>query len=155
MLDTTVAGALSSHADRCAAAEGVKRRRSWFGPEALPRARPTLRCSYQRVLILLEPGPTTLPLGGKTCRVHEYEDGQIEVRHAGQLLPCRAFFDKDSCVQPGAIVANKRLDATLARIQEAQQQRDRQRLANPNLTLRQKSRIRAAQERADAPAPAR
>ena len=81
--------------------------------------------------------------------------GQIEVRHAGQLLPCRAFFDKDSCVQPGAIVANKRLDATLARIQEAQQQRDRQRLANPNLTLRQKSRIRAAQERADAPAPAR
>jgi len=58
-------------------------------------------------------------------------------------------------VQPGAIVANKRLDATLARIQEAQQERDRQRLANPNLTLRQKSRIRAAQERADAPDPAR
>jgi hypothetical protein len=28
--------------------------------------------------------------------------GQIEVRHAGQLLPCRACFDKDSCVQPGA-----------------------------------------------------
>jgi len=46
-------------------------------------------------------------------------------------------------------------DATLARIQEAQQQRDRQRLANPNLTLRQKSRIRAAQERVDALAPAR
>ena len=46
-------------------------------------------------------------------------------------------------MQPGAIVANKRLDATLARIQEAQQQRDRQRLANPDLTLRQKSRIRA------------
>jgi hypothetical protein len=58
-------------------------------------------------------------------------------------------------VQPGAIVANKRLDAAFARIREAQQERDRQRPANPNLTLRQKSRIRAAQERADASAPAR
>ena len=38
-----------------------------------------LTLSYQRVLILLEPGPTTLPLGGKTCRAHGYEDGQIGV----------------------------------------------------------------------------
>ena len=42
-----------------------------------------------------------------------------------------------------------------ARIQEAQQEGDRQRLGNPNLTLRQKSRIRAAQGRADAAAPTR
>jgi hypothetical protein len=34
-------------------------------------------------------------------------------------------------------------------IQADQQERDRQRLASPKLTLRQKARIRANQERAD------
>jgi hypothetical protein len=41
----------------------------------------------------------------------------------------------------------------LAQIQKDQQERDRQRLGSRNLTLRQKARIRAGQERADATAP--
>ncbi len=97
--------------------------------------------------------PETLLLAGERCRVHEYEDGRIEVCHAGKLLPFRVFFDKDPCVQPGAIVANKRLGAVLSQIRADQQERDRQRLAHPKLTLRQKDRIRAAWERADATAP--
>jgi transposase len=113
-----------------------------------------LTLSYRRVLVLIEPGPKTLSLGGKTCRVHEHEDGRIEIRHAGQLLPSRAFFDKDPRVQPGAIVDNKRLAAVLTQIREAQQDRDRQRLANPKRTLRQRSRIRAALEQAQASSPA-
>ncbi len=104
-------------------------------------------------MYLVEPGPETLPLAGERCRVHEHEDGRIEVRHAGKPLPCRVFFDKDPCVQPGAIVANKRLGAVLSQIRAGQQERDRQRLAHPKLTLRQKDRIRAARKRADANAP--
>jgi len=113
-----------------------------------------LTLSYRRVLVLIEPGPKTLPVGGKTCRVHEHEDGRIEIRHAGQLLPCRAFFDKDPRVQPGAIVDNKRLAAVLTQIRGAQQDRDRQRLANPKRTLRQKSRIRTALKQAQPVVPA-
>ncbi len=59
----------------------------------------------------------------------------------------------DPRVQHGDIVANKRLGAVLAQIQKDQQERDRQRLASRNLTLRQKARIRAARERSDATAP--
>ena len=107
----------------------------------------------KRVTYLVEPGPETLLLAGERCRVHEHEDGRIEVRHAGQLLPCRVFFDKNPHVSQGAIIANKRLGAVLAQIQADQQERDRQRMASPKLTLRQKERIRAAQARANAPAP--
>ncbi len=56
-------------------------------------------------------------------------------------------------LQQGAIVANRRLSAVLAQIQTGQQERDRQRLAGRNLTLRQKDRIQVAREGADAAAP--
>jgi hypothetical protein len=112
-----------------------------------------LTLHYKRVTYLVEPGPETLLLGGERCRVHEHEDGRIEVRHAGQLLPCRVFFDKNPHVSQGAIIANKRLGAVLAQIQADQRERDRQRMASPKFTLRQKERVRAAQARADAPAP--
>jgi hypothetical protein len=110
-----------------------------------------LTLHYKRVIYLVEPGSETLPLAGERCCVHEYEDGRIEVRHAGKILPCRVFFDKDPHVDPGAIVAHKRLGAVLTKIQADQRERDRQRLASPSLTLRQKDRIRAAQAHAAAP----
>ena len=43
----------------------------------------------------------------------------------------------------------------LAQIQADQQERDRQRMASPKLTLQQKEQLRAAQARADAPALSR
>jgi hypothetical protein len=112
-----------------------------------------LTLNYKRVMYLVEPGPETLRLTGERCCVHEYEDGRIELRHAGQLLPCSVFFDKDPHVSQGAIVANKRLSAVLIQIQADQRERDRQRLASKKLTLRQKARIRADQDRANAPSP--
>jgi transposase len=99
---------------------------------------------YKRVTYLVEPSPETLALAGERCRVHEHEDGRIEVRHAGQLLPCRVFVDPEPRVRQADIVANKRLGAVLAQVQKDQQERDRQRLASRNLTLREKERIRAA-----------
>jgi transposase len=112
-----------------------------------------LTLHFKRAMYLVEPGPETLRLAGERCCVHEREDGRIEVRHAGQLLPCSVFLDPEPRVQQGDIVANKRLGAALAQIREAQQERDRQRLTSPKLTLRQKERIRAAQARAEAAAP--
>ncbi len=105
---------------------------------------------YKRVMYLVEPGPETLTLAGERCRVHEHGDGRVEFRHAGKPLPCRVFVDKDPCVQQGAIVSNKRLSAVLSKIRRDQQERDRQRLANRRLTIRQKNRIRDAVARADA-----
>jgi hypothetical protein len=111
-----------------------------------------LTLHYKRVTYLVEPGSETLPLAGERCWVHEYEDGRIEIRHAGKILPCRVFFDKHPHVEQGAIVAHKRPGAVLMQIQADQRERDRQRLASPSLTLRQKHRIRAAQQRATASA---
>jgi hypothetical protein len=132
--------------------ENLDRIFSWQEERKLSR---NLTVHYKRVIYLVEPGPETLRLAGGPCRVHEYEDGRIEILHAGQLLPCRVFFDKAPQVSQGAIVANKRLGAVLTRIQAEQRERDHQRLANPKLTLRQKERIRATQARADAAAPSR
>jgi hypothetical protein len=112
-----------------------------------------LTLSYRRVTYLVEPGPKTLLLAGERRRVHEHEDGRIEVRHEGQLLSCSVFIDREPRVQQADIVANKRLSAVPAQIQQDQQERDRQGLASRNLTLRRKARIRAARERANATAP--
>jgi len=112
-----------------------------------------LTINYKRVMYLVEPSPETQTLAGQRCRVHEHEDGHVEVRHANKPLPCSIFFDKNPRVAQGAIVANKRLGAVLSKIQRDQQERDRQRLARRSLTNRQKTRIRSAAARADASAP--
>jgi transposase len=130
--------------------EDLERIFTWQEERKLSR---NLTLHYKRATYLVDPGPETLPLAGERCRVHEHEDGRIEVFHDGQRLPCRVFFDKEPRVQHDDIVANKRLGAVLTQIQKDQQARDRQRLASPKLTLRQKERIRAAQARAQAPTP--
>ena len=132
--------------------EDLDRIFTWQEERKLSR---NLTLHYKRVIYLVEPGPETLRLAGERCCVHEHEDGRIEVRHAGQLLPCSVFLDPEPRVQQGDIVANKRLSAVLTQIQADQRERDRQRLASPKLTLRQKERIRAAHARADAAAPSR
>jgi hypothetical protein len=112
-----------------------------------------LTLNYKRVVYLVEPRPETLCLAGERCRIHEHEDGCVEVLHAGQRLPCRVFFDKHPRVAQGAVVANKRLGAVLSKIRSDQQERDRRRLSKRSLTIRQKDRIRVAMERADAAGP--
>ena len=131
--------------------EDLERIFTWQEERKLSR---NLTLHYKRVTYLVEPGPETLALAGERCLVHEHADGGIEVFHEGQRLPCRVFFDKEPSVQDADIVANKRLGAALARIQKEQQARDRRRLANPKLTLRQKARIRASRKGAEA-APSR
>jgi Homeodomain-like domain len=112
-----------------------------------------LELSYKHVRYLVEPNPRTLALRGQRCRVHEYEDGRVEVWHEDERLRSRALWDPHPHVQQGAIVANKRLSAVLEQIRIRQQDRDRERLANPKLSLRHKQRIRQAQQDAERPVP--
>ena len=111
-----------------------------------------LTVHFKRVTYLVEPGPETLPLGGKRVQVREWEDGRVEIQCEGRTL-AYSIFDKNPHVAAGAIVENKRLGAVLAVIQAGQDQRDRTRLASKKLTLRQKDRIRAAGKAGRAPGP--
>jgi len=109
-----------------------------------------LTLQHKRIVYLVEPRPETLALAGERCRVHEHENGEIEIRHAGQQLRCRAFVNRDPHVTQAAVVANKRLGAVLSQIRSEQQERDRRRLASRNLTLRQKNRLRVTMAQTDA-----
>lgn len=120
---------------------------SWQEERTMSR---NLTVHFKRVTYLIEPGPETLPLGGKRVQVREWEDGRVEIQCAGRTLPY-SIFDKNPHIAAGAIVENKRLGTVLAVIQAGQNQRDQARLASRKLTLRQKDRIRAAGEAGRAP----
>lgn len=109
-----------------------------------------LTLHYRRGVYVIEPGSATLGLRGQRCRVHEYADGRLELRHGGRSLPFRVF-DESRRVTQAKIVSHKRLGAVLAKIQADQQQRDQERLASKKVTLRQKPRIRSARAQADTP----
>jgi hypothetical protein len=126
--------------------EDLDRIFTWQEDRKLSR---NLTFRYNRVTYIVEPGPETLPLMGERCRVYEYEDGRVEVRHKDTPLPFRVFFDKNPHVTQGAIVDDKRLGAVLSKIRRDQQERDRKRLASRRLTMRQKDQIRAAINRAE------
>jgi hypothetical protein len=112
-----------------------------------------LTVHFQRGRYLIEPGPETLELRGRRCRVHEYFDGRIELRYEGRCLPFVAFEEQRRVAQ-GDIVANKRLGAVLATIQADQRRRDEEALASPRVSRRRKERIRTARKQADAPVAA-
>ena len=62
-----------------------------------------LTVHFKRVTYLVQPGPETLPLGGKLVQVREWEDGRVEIHCAGRSLPF-SVFDKNPHVAAGAIV---------------------------------------------------
>ena len=119
--------------------EDLTRIFSWQEERTLSRQ---LTVHFKCVTYLVEPGPTTSSLGGKRVRVHEWENGRVEIQADGRALSF-TIFDQNPHVTQGAIVENKRLGAVLAVIQTAQSQRDQVRLASKKLTIRQKDRIRA------------
>jgi hypothetical protein len=108
------------------------------------RCRATWWCiSSGRVTYLVQPAPETLPLGGRRVRVHEWEDGHVEIHCDGRQLPY-SIFNQNPLVDQGAVVENKRLGAVLSVIQSAQFERDQVRLASKKLTIRAKDRIKVA-----------
>jgi hypothetical protein len=121
-----------------------------FTCQELRKLSKNLALMYKRVIYLVEPGPETLPIGGKWCRVYEHEDGRVEIRYDDRTLPYRTFCDDDQRVRPAAIVTTKRLNAVLRKIREDQQKQKYPRRPRRKLTLREIRLIRAARERADA-----
>jgi len=109
-----------------------------------------LTLHFRSGLYLIEPNPETLELRGQRCRVHEYADGRLDLRHQGRSLPFRAF-DEQRRVSQGDIVSNKRLGAVLSQIQAEQRRRDEELLASSKVTRRRKEQIRTGRTRADAP----
>jgi hypothetical protein len=78
-----------------------------------------LTLHYDRMMILLTPGPSTSQLRRKKVDVVNYPDGRFAVQFHGVPLPFTVF-DKIQTVQPGAIVENKRLGAALALVKQHQ-----------------------------------
>jgi len=107
---------------------------------------------FRRLTFLIVPNPETIGLAGRRVRLHESADGQVEIRHEGQLLPY-TILDKQPLVAPGEIVENKRLGAVLSIISAGQTERDQLRMASKKLTLRQKERLRAKRAQAGSASP--
>jgi hypothetical protein len=118
---------------------------TWQEERVLSR---NLTVHFKKTTYLVEPGPNTLPFAGKSVRVHEWEDGRVEIHGGNGPLPHSIFFQTPNVTQ-GAVVENKRLGAVLAAIQTTQIERDRMRLESKKVTIRTKDRIRTARNEAN------
>ena len=78
-----------------------------------------LTLHYDRMMLLLDPTPLARGLVRKKVEVVNYPDGRFVVQFNGTALGFRVF-DKIQTVQPGAIVANKRLSAVLEQVKAQQ-----------------------------------
>ena len=108
------------------------------------RVSENLTLHHNRMLYVIEDTEQNRRLRGHQVTVHEHENGRILIRHAGRELPHRAQPKETARITQGATVENKRLGAALQQIAAQQRQRDIERLANRNVTLRAKKRIREA-----------
>jgi len=108
------------------------------------RVSENLTLHHNRTLYVIEDTEQNRRLRGHQVTVHEHENGRILIRHAGRELPHRAQPKETARITQGATVENKRLGAALQQIAVQQRQRDIERLANRNVTLRAKKRIREA-----------
>jgi hypothetical protein len=95
------------------------------------------------VIYVLEDTVENRRLRGHQVTIYEHEDGALRIGHAGRAVRFRAHAKDEARISQGAIVENKRLGAALGWIAERQRQRDLEHLANPQISLRQKKRIRA------------
>ncbi|KJG14770.1 transposase, partial [Photobacterium iliopiscarium] len=68
----------------------------------------SLTLQYDKVMYLLEIKPENEHLVSKNIMVHDYPDGQIDIKYLGQSLDY-SIFDKLERINQGEIVENKRL----------------------------------------------
>jgi hypothetical protein len=108
------------------------------------RVSDNLTLNYKRTLYVIEDTEENRRLRRHRVSVHEHADGTITIHHAHRVLDHHAHPKDEARITQGAIVGNKRLADTLEWIAEQQRQRDRDRLVNPKITLREKKRIRMA-----------
>jgi len=114
-----------------------------FSLHELRRLTLNLTLHYKRVMYVVEPTPAAERARGKRVSVREEENGTVHLEFKGEPLVARAS-PKDARVRQGAIVENKLLGDTLRLIQEAQRQRDNDRLQNTRMTLHEEDALRRA-----------
>jgi hypothetical protein len=66
----------------------------------------------------------TRALAGQRVTVFELDDGTIQVRHAGKVLPTTQFGREDANITQGAVVASKLLGGVLQQIKDKQAKKD-------------------------------
>ncbi len=102
-----------------------------------------LTVHYKRDLYVLTDTLATRRLRGATVDVREAEDGTVTLHAQGRPLAARLFPKDHAQIAPGAIVAYPHLAGALTWIAAQQRERDQARLANPQLSGREKQRLRA------------
>jgi len=88
------------------------------------RVSQSLSFNYQRRLFLLQETDETRTLAGQRVTVSELDDGTVQVRHAGKVLPMTQFGKVDANITQGAVVANKMLAGVLQQIKDKQAKKD-------------------------------
>jgi transposase len=99
---------------------------------------------YKRMVYVIQDTVENRKLRGARATVSEHENGDVVLACNGRRLAYRVHPKDNARITQGSVVENKRLDAVLHVIARQQLERDRQRLANPKITLRDKARIRRA-----------
>jgi hypothetical protein len=115
--------------------------REIFTLQAERRVSDELLLHYKRNTYVIEDSEENRKLRGARVTVREYENGDVRLFYNGRRLSYRVHPKDNARVSQGSIVENKRLDAALRFIAEKQTHRDRDRLVNPKITLRDKARI--------------
>jgi len=85
---------------------------------------PRFGCTRWAKYALLQETAVTRTLAGQRVTVFELDDGTIQVRHAGKVLPTTQFGKEDANITQGAVVASKLLGGVLQQIKDKQAKRD-------------------------------
>ena len=96
---------------------------------------------YKRSVYVIDDDVRNRKLRGSRVTVCEYENGEVVLLYDGRRLGYRVHPKENARIAQGAVVEHKHLDAVLKVIAQQQQDRDRRRLKNPKITLRNKDRI--------------
>jgi transposase len=88
------------------------------------RVSQSLTFNYQRKLFLLEETDEARGLAGQRVTVFELDDGTVQVRHGGKVLPTIQFGKEQATITQGAVVANKMLAGVLQQIKDKQAKKD-------------------------------
>ena len=113
-----------------------------FTLQATRRISRQLTVHYKRDLYVLEDAVGTRRLRGATALVSEAEDGAVTIRANDRVLPARLYPKAHARIDPGAVVEHKHLAGVFEWIAAQQHERDAARLANRQISLREKHRIR-------------
>lgn len=103
-----------------------------------------LTLHYKRHLYVVDDSPQARSARGKVVDVHEFEDGEVTLRHRGSVLASRVFKKDSGHVRQQDIEDNKYLAAALEHVRQAQIAYDVQRLGSSKVTKRRKLTLQAS-----------